>query len=60
MGSQTMSFSVFLLGFLSSQFCITNYRNSEKSNHMLSATSHIDLDILTKNMKLSNLQIRVI
>ena len=49
MGSQAMSFSVFLLGLLSSLlFCIENGKNSEKSNHMLSATSHMELDFSTK------------
>ena len=48
MSSQAMSFSVFSLGLLSSSFRIENGKNSEKSNHMLSATSDIDLEFLTK------------
>ena len=34
--------------------------NSEKSNHMLSATSHIGLEFLTKFLNMSNLQNRLI
>ena len=34
--------------------------NSEKSNHMLSATSHIGLDFLTKFLNMSKLQNRLI
>ena len=48
MGSQAMSFPVFSLGLLSSSFCIKNGENSEKTNHMVSATSHIELEFLTK------------
>ena len=35
-------------------------RNSEKSNHMLSATSHIGLEFLTKFLNMSKLQNRLI
>ena len=35
-------------------------RNSEKSNHMLSATSHIELEFLTKFLNMSKLQNRLI
>ena len=35
-----------------SQFC----GNNEKSNHMLSATSHIELEFLTKFLKMSKFQ----
>ena len=34
--------------------------NSEKSNHMLSATSHIGLEFLTKFLNMSKLQNRLI
>ena len=35
-------------------------RNSEKSNHMLSATSHIELEFLTNFLNMSKLQNRLI
>ena len=35
-------------------------RNSEKSNHMLSATSRIELELLTKFLNMSKLQNRLI
>ena len=35
-------------------------RNSEKSNHMLRATSHIELEFLTKFLNMSKLQNRLI
>ena len=54
-GAQVMPFSLFSLGLLSSSFCIENGENNEKSNHMLSATSDIDLEFLTNflNVKIA-------
>ena len=47
LSSQAVPFSVFSLGLARYSFCIGNGENSEKSNHMLTATSHIELDFLT-------------
>ena len=56
MGSQAMLFSVFLLGVLSFSVCIENGENSEKSNRMVSATSHIELEFMTKILNMSTFQ----
>ena len=56
MGFQAISFSVFSLGLLSSSFCIENGENGEKSNHMLSATSHIELEFSKKLLNMSKLR----
>ena len=42
MGSQAISFSVFSIDLARSSFCIGNGKNSQKSNHMLSATHTSD------------------
>ena len=55
---QAFSFSAFSLGLARSSFCIGNSENSEKSNHMLSATSNIELEFLTKFLNLSKLHNR--
>ena len=52
---------VFLLGLaLCCRSTCQFRRNSEKSNHMLSATSHIELEFLTKFLNMSKLQNRLI
>ena len=55
-GSQAISFSVFSLGRPSSSFSIEKGDKSEKKNHMLSATSHIELEFLTKFLNKSKFQ----
>ena len=47
---------MFLLNLLSSLFCIEIGENSEKSNPILSATSHIELEILATFLNMSKLQ----
>ena len=51
---------MFPLGPARSSFCIQNGKNSEKSNHMLSATSHIEFEFLTKFLNMSQFQNRLI
>ena len=55
LGSQALSFSVLSLGLASSSFCIEKGENNEKSNHMLSTTSHIYLEFLTNFQNISKL-----
>ena len=53
--------SMFLLVFALCCRSTCQFRvNSEKSNHMLSATSEIELEFLTKLLNMSKLQIRLI
>ena len=51
---------LFTLGLLSSSFCIESGKISEESNHMLSATSEIGLEFLTKFLKMSKFQNRLV
>ena len=56
--ARASSFSVFSLCLARSSFCMENGENSEKSNHMPSATSHSGLEFLTKFLKMSKSQNR--
>ena len=56
LSSQAVPFSAFSLGLARFSFCIASRENSEKSNHMLSATLHIELEFLTKYLNMSKLQ----
>ena len=60
LSSQTVSLSVFPLGLLSSSVCIENGGNSEKGNHLPSATSNIGLEFSNKFLNMSKLQSRLI
>ena len=59
LSSQVVSFTAFSPVFARSLFCIENGENSEKSNHMLSATSHIELEFSTKFLNTSKLHYRL-
>ena len=50
---------VLARGFARSSFCIANGENSEKSNRMLSATSHIEFDFFKNFLDMSQFQNRL-
>ena len=53
---QAISLSVFPPCLSLSSFCVESGENSEKSHHMLSATSHIELEFFTKLLNMSKFE----